>query len=1554
MIDRLMGALLSVSSWTGGLVWTTAWQSTLWLAVGMVAARIWRRRAGRAHLLLILSTSAAVVSPLLTESVRRMEWGVLPPPPAVPEDSPVVVVAPSEPTREVRAAEPGDVSFDELPQESREPATNQAPEPDREEQVATLPPPKTEPDPEPAAQPAKPSWTAGITERIPAAVAGLWLCASLILTIRLVLSLFSGRRIVRAAQEETSPRLLESLRDAAGALGLRSPPLLRVSPKIRCPMIWCWGARPVVLLPESAAQQPQILWRSVFCHELAHLVRRDHWSALWAELLIIIVPWQPLAWRARRRLAFLREQACDDWVLSVGGEATDYAESLLQLVPQGSPVHALAAVSSREALKRRLEHVLAGVRITPKVGRRWIVAASLFALAAIAGVGFAQQGKRSAAPSPESAPQLEVAQETKPPTSPAAATTSTTLPPATPLPQPTHAPQPAQNPAPAALPAGVIAVHGRVLLPNGQPAVGATVRVLKAMFRPGSFIRGDKVKLLATLHTDVKSEFDANVDVGPLTEPVKKVRLRETPKVTLWATMPGYGAVPHHLVVAEKTGSIVLRFVDEEPIRGRLMDMEGRPVRDARVEVITHYETTSALIDEWLASATGKKAPARSIIELIDRPLEWAQHNQQYAILRVSEIDSVSEALFPVVSTNSEGRFELRGVGRDRRVELRISGPRMTAFPVGVVTRTMKSVPSGWNEVSGSQFERVVQPSVPVEGFVTDEESGKPIDGALVLPQSVGREHAMVQGLGAPVWAATDAKGHYRLEGLETLNDNDLMVIVPESEYFWARFVDVPRSKSLEPLHRDVKLKHGVRALVRVYDRTTGKAVPSGLSYQPYKSNEFVQKYPPIQRDFDYLFDDRPDAEGRYRKLVIPGRGVIAVRCQTGDYRFDFGKASIKKSDDPLPSVDVFHAVREINPGANDQEIRVDIPVDPGQNILLKFTDAAGNRLAGVEAYGLRFVPGSYGAERGRSFVAGDTAILYAASPDEPRSVWLKHRATGLTRLFEFKPKAGETQRTIVLEPPAILTGRLLNPEGAPLAQLRIECRFGRGQAGEFPATSTDEQGRFRQGLPGGGPYFVRSPSFGRLEDKLTAFSGEQVDFGDITVDINQDRPRLSKPLRGPEKRTKPPAAVKASTASADAPSVGKAPVRDVSASGTPTTIREIRGRVLLPNGQPAAGATVRAMTAAGTPFNFPKFEAKLLGAFSTTADGGFEGKISLPLGTQPRAVTRVLNSQARRQLARDEGVAVNLWATMPGYGLAIVPLDSFEGNDPIVIKLADEEPIRGHLIDLEARPVRDAKVEVMSYVETISSGVDEALATTLAMKKEDRLALSLRNQGHEFVSPSILPSVNTDSDGRFELRGFGRDRMVELRISAPHLTATIAHVLTRPIKPIQLRFHDVFGSQFERAIPPSVPVEGFVTDEETGKPIPGRGSFSSPSITSTAFGPICRPRRMLTDTIGSRGWILDQSTSSRSSFPTCLTSPRPSVSTPPRRWSRSGKTSSSGMVSGSSVERTTARRASPSPARSLTSHFSRTSSRENFEMGGAALRGRAAPPAPTETFAPL
>ena len=59
----------------------------------------------------------------------------------------------------------------------------------------------------------------------------------------------------------------------------------------------------------------------------------DHRSGLLAEVLACALPWHPLAWWARHRLGQLSELACDDWVLAPVWRPTDYAETLLSLVP---------------------------------------------------------------------------------------------------------------------------------------------------------------------------------------------------------------------------------------------------------------------------------------------------------------------------------------------------------------------------------------------------------------------------------------------------------------------------------------------------------------------------------------------------------------------------------------------------------------------------------------------------------------------------------------------------------------------------------------------------------------------------------------------------------------------------------------------------------------------------------------------------------------------------------------------------------------------------------------------------------------------------------------------------------------------------------------------------------------------------------------------------------------------------------------------------------------------------------------------------------------------
>ena len=72
-------AWLALPSVTDTFAWTLAWQSTLWLALGLLAGRILRPYPARAHLALVLAALAAVISPVLTRTSRHLEWGVLPP-----------------------------------------------------------------------------------------------------------------------------------------------------------------------------------------------------------------------------------------------------------------------------------------------------------------------------------------------------------------------------------------------------------------------------------------------------------------------------------------------------------------------------------------------------------------------------------------------------------------------------------------------------------------------------------------------------------------------------------------------------------------------------------------------------------------------------------------------------------------------------------------------------------------------------------------------------------------------------------------------------------------------------------------------------------------------------------------------------------------------------------------------------------------------------------------------------------------------------------------------------------------------------------------------------------------------------------------------------------------------------------------------------------------------------------------------------------------------------------------------------------------------------------
>jgi hypothetical protein len=89
-------------------------------------------------------------------------------------------------------------------------------------------------------------------------------------------------------------------------------------------------------------------------------------------------------------LISLSEQACDDWVVASGRPGTDYAESLLNLTPEGQMAFVPAVVTSKRGLAGRVRRILKDSCANPRTGARWAMTVSIAAICIAVGVAFAQ------------------------------------------------------------------------------------------------------------------------------------------------------------------------------------------------------------------------------------------------------------------------------------------------------------------------------------------------------------------------------------------------------------------------------------------------------------------------------------------------------------------------------------------------------------------------------------------------------------------------------------------------------------------------------------------------------------------------------------------------------------------------------------------------------------------------------------------------------------------------------------------------------------------------------------------------------------------------------------------------------------------------------------------------------------------------------------------------------------------------------------------------------------------------------------------------------------
>ena len=295
------------------------WQSSAWLIAGLAASILMSRRPARAHGVLLLSLAAAAITPLLAALLRLLGWGLMEPVGAAISGG---------------ALAPQRLMLDGgLFQES-----------------------------------------GLLSGRL---LAAGWLVLSLVAVARLLLSVRRGRHLLSAAGGAHDGPASRLVRDAAVRLRLWQVPEICVLSGLRCPVIWCWGPRPRLVLPRALAEERAEALQAVICHELAHFKRRDHLASLIGELVVCLLPWHPLAWLANRRLRDSSEQACDAWVLACGAAPTTYAESLLRLIPQPAWRLAPAAVNGRGAMTRRIARILSRGTGDPRSGRWWMIAATV-------------------------------------------------------------------------------------------------------------------------------------------------------------------------------------------------------------------------------------------------------------------------------------------------------------------------------------------------------------------------------------------------------------------------------------------------------------------------------------------------------------------------------------------------------------------------------------------------------------------------------------------------------------------------------------------------------------------------------------------------------------------------------------------------------------------------------------------------------------------------------------------------------------------------------------------------------------------------------------------------------------------------------------------------------------------------------------------------------------------------------------------------------------------------------------------------------------------------
>lgn len=591
------------------------------------------------------------------------------------------------------------------------------------------------------------------------------------------------------------------------------------------------------------------------------------------------------------------------------------------------------------------------------------------------------------------------------------------------------------------------------------------------------------------------------------------------PGAWLVAKADGYGldfVMPGTNTPAEVT----FQLTKDVPIRGRLIDPQGKAVTGAAVQVrsVAVYgdDSVQPFLDVWKKRTHFRQGAAT------EKRSWWNQSEQ-----------------FCTVTTDTDGRFEITGMGGERFVGLKVSGGGRAETDVHVITRAgfdpkpFNDVtlglrpPNGFEKLSWAynpllsapDFTLAVEPEKLIRGRLTDATTGQPREGVeVMIDQDDGNWRYRSK-------AATDADGRYELRGARKWGTYELRTMVDPTTGHLPCRIEVKDTIGYEPVVADVACPKGVVVTGTVRNKATGEPVAGRIQVAVLAGNESVKDYPTLGKYPGFDFEQaKPD--GTYRLVVIPGPMLLA--CGSGEY----GQRNAYKAAKPDPKYTHLFKPEEgglmyYGPGSSqgivngnvckvveakltDTELVQDFDLEPATRKDVKVVDADGKPVKGVHATGISHQQWHYAEKVGDT----DTITAINVEPESERLVVAMHHERKLVGATTVKE--ADAKPVVTLGSGGTVKGRVVDDDGKPLAGIAIKLYFDRREVAEVygglnenrqAVTDMDGKFEFETLLPGYQFRFLFSKgkkSFSPDYEKAPRYSvgkhGETKDLGDQKI----------------------------------------------------------------------------------------------------------------------------------------------------------------------------------------------------------------------------------------------------------------------------------------------------------------------------------------------------------------------------------------------------------------------------------------------------------------------